>query len=65
MTAFFTECPPCNDHRPATLTVAQVIATDPRTALTLGHFGIDAETPPSFYSRDFVPYLGSWIRGNG
>ena len=31
--------------------------------MTLGHFGIDAETLPSFYSRDFVPYLGSWIRG--
>ena len=31
--------------------------------MTLGHFGIAAETLPSFYSRDFVPYLGVWIRG--
>jgi uroporphyrinogen-III synthase len=31
--------------------------------MTLGHFGISAETLPSFYSRDFVPYLGAWIQG--
>jgi uroporphyrinogen-III synthase len=31
--------------------------------MTLEHFGIAAETLQSFYSRDFVPYLGAWIRG--
>ncbi len=41
----------------------RVIAIGPRTAMTLGHFGIEAETLPSFYSRDFAPYLGAWLRG--
>jgi uroporphyrinogen-III synthase len=41
----------------------RVIAIGPQTAGTLHKAGIAAETLPSFYSRDFVPYLGNWIEG--
>lgn len=41
----------------------RVIAIGPRTAHTLEASGIPCEILPSFYSRDLVPYLGSWIRG--
>ena len=60
---FFTSALPAKIIAPRLSRWPRVIAIGPRTALTLGHFGIDAETLPSFYSRDFVPYLGSWIRG--
>ena len=60
---FFTSALPAKIIAPRLSRWPRVIAIGPRTAMTLGHFGIDAETLPSFYSRDFVPYLGSWIRG--
>ncbi|WP_214041607.1 uroporphyrinogen-III synthase [Methanoculleus sp.] len=41
----------------------RVIAIGPRTAEVLRRSGIEAEVLPSFYSRDFVPYLGNWLRG--
>lgn len=41
----------------------RVIAIGPQTAKILHELGIAAETLPSFYSRDFVPYLGEWIEG--
>lgn len=41
----------------------RVIAIGPQTAKTLHEAGIPAETMPTFYSRDFVPYLGNWIEG--
>jgi uroporphyrinogen-III synthase len=41
----------------------RVIAIGPQTARELDQFGISCETLPGFYSRDFVPYLGDWIRG--
>ena len=41
----------------------RVIAIGPQTAKILHELGIAAETLPSFYSRDFVPYLGAWIEG--
>jgi uroporphyrinogen-III synthase len=41
----------------------RVIAIGPQTARELEQFGIPCETLPSFYSRDFVPYLGDWIQG--
>jgi uroporphyrinogen-III synthase len=40
-----------------------VIAIGPQTAKELQEYNIGCETLPSFYSRDFVPYLGDWIRG--
>ncbi len=41
----------------------RVIAIGPQTAKILHGQGIAAETLPTFYSRDFVPYLGEWIEG--
>ncbi len=41
----------------------RVIAIGPQTAKILHEQGIAAETLPTFYSRDFVPYLGTWIEG--
>ncbi|KLK89185.1 uroporphyrinogen-III synthase [Methanoculleus sediminis] len=41
----------------------RVIAIGPRTAEVLRGFGIEAEVLPTFYSRDFAPYLGDWLRG--
>ena len=41
----------------------RVIAIGPQTAKILHDLGIAAETLPTFYSRDFVPYLGDWIDG--
>ncbi|BBL67484.1 uroporphyrinogen-III synthase [Methanoculleus chikugoensis] len=41
----------------------RVIAIGPKTAEVLREFGIEAEVLPTFYSRDFVPYLGEWLRG--
>ena len=60
---FFTSALPAKIIAPRLSRWPRVIAIGPRTAMTLGHFGIAAETLPSFYSRDFVPYLGSWIKG--
>lgn len=41
----------------------RVIAIGPKTAEVLGEAGIEAEVLPLFYSRDFVPYMGDWLRG--
>jgi len=41
----------------------RIIAIGPQTAKELQQSKIECETLPSFYSRDFVPYLGEWIRG--
>ncbi|WP_048062179.1 uroporphyrinogen-III synthase [Methanocorpusculum labreanum] len=41
----------------------RVIAIGPQTAKILHEQGVAAETLPTFYSRDFVPYLGNWIEG--
>jgi uroporphyrinogen-III synthase len=60
---FFTSALPAKIIAPRLSRWPRVIAIGPRTAMTLGHFGIAAETLPSFYSRDFVPYLGTWIQG--
>lgn len=42
---------------------ARVIAIGPQTAKELREYHVECETLTSFYSRDFVPYLGDWIRG--
>jgi uroporphyrinogen-III synthase len=44
-------------------TYPRIIAIGPQTARELELFHIPCETLTSFYSRDFVPYLGDWIRG--
>ena len=40
-----------------------MIAIGPQTAKELQRFEVECETLPGFYSRDFVPYLGDWIKG--
>jgi predicted rRNA pseudouridine synthase len=60
---FFTSALPAKIIAPRLKTWPRVIAIGPQTARELELFGIPTETLPSFYSRDFVPYLGDWIRG--
>jgi uroporphyrinogen-III synthase len=60
---FFTSALPAKLIAPLLSRWPRVIAIGPATARTLRHFGIECEMLPRFYSRDFVPYLGDWIRG--
>ncbi|HWS21900.1 MAG TPA: uroporphyrinogen-III synthase [Methanoregula sp.] len=60
---FFTSALPAKIIAPLLNRFPRVIAIGPQTAKELQHYEIDCETLPSFYSRDFVPYLGEWIRG--
>lgn len=61
---FFTSALPAAIIAPRLAgTTSRVIAIGPRTAAILQQHGIPCETLKSFYSRDFVPYLGSWIAG--
>ncbi|MFA5346614.1 MAG: uroporphyrinogen-III synthase [Methanoregula sp.] len=60
---FFTSALPAKLIAPLLNRTPRIIAIGPQTAKELRQFEIDCETLPSFYSRDFVPYLGDWIRG--
>jgi len=60
---FFTSALPAKIIAPLLNRFPRVIAIGPQTAKELQHYEIDCETLTSFYSRDFVPYLGEWIRG--
>ena len=60
---FFTSALPAQAIGPLLKRWPRVVAIGPQTAKTLKGFGIDCETLPTFYSRDFVPYLGNWIYG--
>jgi len=62
---FFTSALPAKLIAPRMSGVkdARIIAIGPQTAKELREYGIETETLPSFYSKDFVPYLGSWITG--
>jgi uroporphyrinogen-III synthase len=60
---FFTSTLPAKIIAPLLKTIPRIIAIGPQTANELEHYGIPSETLTSFYSRDFVPYLGEWIRG--
>jgi uroporphyrinogen-III synthase len=60
---FFTSALPAQIIASRLNRFPRVIAIGPQTAKALQHFEIDCETLPSFYSRDFVPYLGDWILG--
>lgn len=41
----------------------RVVAIGPATQAALARHGVAAEILPSFYSRDFAPYLGAWLEG--
>ena len=60
---FFTSALPAKIIAPLMTRFPRVIAIGPQTAKELQHYEIDCETLTSFYSRDFVPYLGDWIKG--
>ena len=60
---FFTSALPARIIAPLLKDPPRVIAIGPQTAKELEPAGIRAEILPSFYSRDFVPYLGTGIRG--
>ncbi|MDD4128068.1 MAG: uroporphyrinogen-III synthase [Methanomicrobium sp.] len=60
---FFTSALPAQSVGPLLRKWPRVVAIGPQTANTLKNFGIDCEILPTFYSRDFVPYLGKWIYG--
>ena len=60
---FFTSALPAKIIAPLLSRFPRVIAIGPQTAKELQHYDVDCETLTSFYSRDFVPFLGEWIRG--
>ena len=60
---FFTSALPAKIIAPLLNRFPRIIAIGPQTAKELQHYEIDCETLTSFYSRDFVPYLGDWIKG--
>ena len=60
---FFTSALPAKIIAPRMRRFPRVIAIGPQTAKMLRQYNIDCEVLTSFYSRDFVPYLGEWIRG--
>lgn len=60
---FFTSALPAKIIAPLLKNPPRVISIGPQTARELEGSGIHSEILPSFYSRDFVPYLGDWIRG--
>lgn len=60
---FFTSALPAKLIAPLMGRFPRVIAIGPQTAKELRQYDIDCEVLPGFYSRDFVPYLGEWIRG--
>ena len=60
---FFTSALPAKLIAPRMGRFPRVIAIGPQTAKELRQHDIDCEVLTSFYSRDFVPYLGDWIRG--
>ncbi|MDN7026180.1 uroporphyrinogen-III synthase [Methanoculleus sp. FWC-SCC1] len=60
---FFTSALPAAIIAPKLKRHPRSIAIGPKTAETLQQHGIEAETLPSYYSRDFVPYLGAWLAG--
>jgi uroporphyrinogen-III synthase len=60
---FFTSALPAKIIAPRMGRFPRVIAIGPQTAKELRQHDIDCEVLTSFYSKDFVPYLGKWIRG--
>jgi uroporphyrinogen-III synthase len=60
---FFSSALPARILGPLIHRWPRTIAIGPRTAETLAVWNVEVETLPSFYSRDFVPYLGSWLSG--
>ncbi len=60
---FFTSALPARRIAPLLARRIRIVAIGPQTARALAEAGVGAEMLPSYYSRDFVPFVGSWIRG--
>lgn len=60
---FFTSALPAKIIAPLLRTFPRVIAIGPQTAKELEQHHVPCETLGSFYSKDFVPYLGEWVKG--
>lgn len=60
---FFTSALPAKIIAPRLKTFPRVIAIGPQTAKELEQHHVTCETLGTFYSKDFVPYLGEWIKG--
>ena len=60
---FFTSALPAKLIAPRLNKYPRIIAIGPQTAQELRRLDINCEILTSFYSRDFVPYLGTWIKG--
>lgn len=62
---FFTSALPAAIIAPMLVHIPlpRVIAIGPQTAKILRSHGVLCEVLPTFYSKAFVPYLGSWIVG--
>jgi uroporphyrinogen-III synthase len=60
---FFTSALPAQIIAPLITHWPRVIAIGPQTTRVLKSAGVACETLPTYYSRDFVPYLGTWIKG--
>ena len=60
---FFSSALPARILGPLIHRWPRTIAIGPQTARTLTAWNDQVETLPSFYSRDFVPYLGAWLSG--
>ena len=60
---FFTSALPAKIIAPLLKTFPRIIAIGPQTAKELEQHNVPSETLGSFYSKDFVPYLGAWVKG--
>ncbi len=60
---FFTSALPAKLIGPHLTCPPRVISIGPQTTKTLQEFGVNSETLPAFYSREFAPYLGEWLEG--
>jgi uroporphyrinogen-III synthase len=60
---FFTSALPAKILAPHLKKTPRVIAIGPETAREIARCNVTCETLPGFYSRDFVPHLGDWIKG--
>jgi uroporphyrinogen-III synthase len=60
---FFSSAFPAKILGPLIHCWPRTVAIGPQTAKTLSSWNKTVEVLPSFYSRDFVPYLGSWLSG--
>jgi uroporphyrinogen-III synthase len=60
---FFSSALPAKILGPLVRRWPRTIAIGPRTAKTLSFWYTGVEILPSYYSRDFTPYLGEWLSG--